>query len=78
MTSQFLCTEGHELLRSSPESKTMCYSPRKRPEMTKSTSFDDIPIFVYPGSPTVEIVPRAKDCVLYPTKTARNDQIDEF
>ena len=46
--------------------------------MTKSTIFYDIPIFIYPGSPTVVIVPRAKDCVLYPTKTARNDQIDEF
>ena len=43
----------------------MCYSPQKRPEMTKSTSFDDVPIFVYPGSLAVEIVPGAKKTVCY-------------
>ena len=58
--------------------KTMCYSPQKRPEMTKTTSFDDVSIFVYPGTQVVEIVSGAKNRVLYPTKTARNDQIDEF
>ena len=46
----------------------MCYSPQKWPEMTKSTSFDDVPIFVYPGSRAVEIVPGAKNGVLYTTK----------
>ena len=46
--------------------------------MTKSVSFDDISIFVYPGSLAVEIVPGAKNCVLQPMKTARNDQIDKF
>ena len=33
--------------------------------MTKSTSFDDVPIFVYPGSQAVEIVSGAKKIVCY-------------
>ena len=69
---------GHEPLRLSLKLKTVCYCPGKRPEMTKSTSFDDVPIFVCQGSRAVEIVSGAENCVLYPTKTARNDQIDEF
>ena len=44
--------------------------------MTKSTSFDDVPIFVYPGSLAVEIVLGAKNYVLLATKTARNNQIE--
>ena len=32
--------------------------------MTKSMGFDDVTIFVYPGSLAVEIVPEAKNCVL--------------
>ena len=31
----------------------MCYWPQKRPERTKSVSFDGVPIFVYPGSRAV-------------------------
>ena len=31
-----------------PRPKTVCYSPRKRSEMAKSTSFDDVPIFHVP------------------------------
>ena len=31
--------------------KTVCYSQRKRPEMTKSMSFDDVPIFMYGHEP---------------------------
>ena len=54
------------------------YSSQKRPEMTKSTSFDDVPIFVYPGSLAVEIVLGAKNYVLLATKTARDNQIGEF
>ena len=46
--------------------------------MTKSMSFDDSPIFMYPVSLAVEVVPGAKNCVLLPMKTARNDQIDDF
>ena len=65
MTSQCSCTLGHEPVKSSPEPKTVCYSPRKRPEMTKSTSFDDVPIFVYQGSRAVEIVFGAKKIVCY-------------
>ena len=42
-------TRGHEPLKSSPEPITVCYSPRKRPEMTKSMSFDDVTIFVCSG-----------------------------
>ena len=44
--------------------------------MTKLVSFDDVSIFVYPGPLAVEIVPGAKNYV--PTKTVRNDQIDDF
>ena len=46
--------------------------------MTKSTSFDDVPIFMYPVSRDIEIAPGPKNIVLYPMKTARIDQIDEF
>ena len=70
---------GHKASKSSRDPKIMDYSPRKRPEMPEITSFDDIPIFVYPGSRSVEIVSGAKkNCVLLPMETARNDQIDEF
>ena len=55
-TSQFSCTSGHQPLKSSPEPKTVCYRSQKRPEMTKSTSFDDVPIFVYSGSRAVHKV----------------------
>ena len=44
--------------------KTVCYSPRKQPEMTRSTSFDHVPISVYPGSHAVEIVSGDKYSVL--------------
>ena len=60
-TSQFSCTRGLEPLKSCLEPKTMCYSPRRWPEMTKSTSFDDLPIYVYQGSLAVEIVSGAKN-----------------
>ena len=40
--------------------KTVCYGPRKRSEMTKSMSFNDVSMFVYPGSRAFEIVPGAK------------------
>ena len=75
---QITVYRGHGPYKSSPEPKTVCYSPRKRPEMTKLTRFVDLQITVYRGSRVVEIVPGAKNRVLYPTKTARNDQIDEF
>ena len=44
--------------------KTVCYNPRKRPEMTKFTSFIDFLITVYRGSRAVEIVPGTKNRVL--------------
>ena len=47
-----------------PEAKTVCYIPRKRPEMTKFTSFVDFQITVYRGSRAVEIVLGAKNHVL--------------
>ena len=53
-----------EPLKSSPKPKTVCYSPWKRPEMTKFTSFDDLQITVYRGSRAVEIVPKPKNRVL--------------
>ena len=36
--------------------KNVCFSPQKWLEMNKSTSFDDSPIFMYPGSRAVEII----------------------
>ena len=64
-------------MKSLPETKPMCYSPRKKPEITKST-FKDIAIFVYRGSRAVEIALGPQTYVLWPMKTAINDQIDEF
>ena len=46
----------------------MCYSPLKRPEMTKFTSFGDFQIIVYRGSRAVEIVPGAKTMRYSPLK----------
>ena len=51
-------------MKSSPEPKSMRYSPRKRPEMTKFTGFADFQITVYRGSRVVEIVLGAKNRVL--------------
>ena len=67
-TSELPCTGGHGALKSSPERKTMCYSPWKRPEMTKFTSFVDFQITVYRGSRAVEIVSRAKTVCYSPWK----------
>ena len=36
--------------------------------MTISTSFDDIPIFLYPGSRAVEIIPEAETVCYSPQK----------
>ena len=47
-------------MKSSPEPKTVCYGPCKRPEMIKFTSFDDFEITVYRGSQAVETVTVAK------------------
>ena len=46
--------------------------------MTKFTSFVAFQITVYWGSRAVEIILGAKNRVLLPTKTARNDEIHEF
>ena len=43
----------------------MFYSPRKWPEMTKLTSFEDVPIFTYPRSRAVELVSGAKKTMSY-------------
>ena len=43
-----------------PGAKTMRYSPRKRPEITKFTCIVDFRITVYRGSRAIEIVPIAK------------------
>ena len=42
---------GSLVVESVLETKTVCYSQRKRPEMTKSMSFDDVPIFMYGHEP---------------------------
>ena len=77
-TSKLLCTEGHGPLKSFPEPKTVRRNPWQRPEMIKFTRFDDFQITVYRGSWAVEIVPGAKNRVLYPMKKARNDKIHVF
>ena len=52
--------------------------------MTKSTSFDDVPIFVYPGSRAVEITPEPKIVFYNPlkrpemTKSASFDDVPIF
>ena len=46
--------------------------------MTKFTCFVDFQITVYGGSRAVEIIPRAKNHMLYPMETAGNDKIHEF
>ena len=56
-TSQFSCTRGHEQLKSPPEPKTVCYSPWKRPEMTKLMTSQ---FSCTRGSRAFEIVPGAK------------------
>ena len=52
-------------MKKSPEKKKVTYSPRKWPEMTESTSSDDVPITMYRGSWVVEIVPGTKKTVTY-------------
>ena len=51
------CTGGHEASKSFREPKNVDYSPRKRPEMRKITSFDDAARVVYRGSRGIEILP---------------------
>ena len=51
--------------RTRRQKKNVCYSPRKRSEMTKFMSFADSQITVYRGSQAVEIVPGAKKTVCY-------------
>ena len=46
--------------------------------MTKFTSSVNFQITVYRGSRAVEIVPKAKNRVLYPMETAGNAKIHEF
>ena len=67
-TSKLPCTGCHGPLKSSPEPKPVCYSPRKRPEMTKFMSFVDFQITMYQGSWAVEMVPGAKTTRYSPRK----------
>ena len=76
-TCQLSCTEGHRPLNSFSSQKKVRYSPWKRPEMAKCTSFIDFQITVYRGSRAVEIIPVGKNRV-QPMKTARNDKIHKF
>ena len=59
-------------MKSSTDTKTVCYSAQKRLEMPETTSVDDVQIAVYRGSWVIEIVPGPQNRVLYPIKTARN------
>ena len=51
-----LCTGGSRGIEILPDPKTVDYSPRKRLEMPKITSFDDVAIVVYRGSWGIEIL----------------------
>ena len=55
------CTGGHGASKSSRDTKTVDYSPRKRPEMCEITSFDDAARVVYRGSEGIEILPGPKN-----------------
>ena len=50
------CTGGHGESKFSRDPKTTDYSPRKRTEMLKITSFDDATTVVYRGSQGIEIL----------------------
>ena len=47
---QIIVYRGSRAIEIVPEPKTVCYSPRKRPEMTKFMSFVDFQITMYRGS----------------------------
>ena len=51
-TSKLSCSRGHGPLKSSPEPKTVCYSPQKRPKMTKSNGPVFGPFFIRLGRQT--------------------------
>ena len=51
------CTGGSRGIEILPVPETVDYSPRKRPEMLKITSFDDAATVVYQGSWGIEILP---------------------
>ena len=65
---QITVYRGSRAVKSSPEPKTVCYSPRKRPEMTKFMSFVDFQITMYQGSWAIEMVPGAKKTRYSPRK----------
>ena len=50
-------TGGHGASKSSPDPKTVDYSPQKQPEMHEITSFDDAARVMYRGSRGIEIHP---------------------
>ena len=56
----------------------MDYSPRKRPEMTEITSFDDVSRVVYLGSWGVEILPGSKTVDYSPRKRPEMPEITSF
>ena len=55
-------------MKSSTDTKTVCYSAQKRLEMTETTSVDDVQIAVYRGSRVIEIVPDPKTVCYSPQK----------
>ena len=72
------CIGGHGTSKSSRDPKTLDYSPRKRPEMPKITSFDDPARVMYRGSRGMEILLGPKNRGLQHTKTVRNARNHEF
>ena len=55
-------------MKSSTNTKTVCYSAQKRLEMPETTSVDDVQIAVYRGSRVIEIVPDPKTVCYSPQK----------
>ena len=64
---------GHGPRKSSPKPKTVCYSPRKRLENAKTTSFHVAAQNRELGSRAPKIVPGTQNAVLWPTKAAETE-----
>ena len=72
------CTGGHGASKSSPDPKTMDYSPRKWPEMHEIMSFDDAARVMYRGSRGIEILPGPKTVDYSPRKQTEMREIRSF
>ena len=72
------CTVGHRASKSSRDPKSVDDSPRKRPEMPKITSFDDVARVVYRGSRGIESSRDLKTVDYSPPKRPEMPEITSF